>query len=215
MTLRTTGMKILASLTVFLICACATAGEYNIRQLSEQEIQQTYTQMLRDACRLADRDWHSSPIGPDVGYWGKGVSREDGGARTDGGMVLASAALIKYDDALPPAERDELLKKTAAALRYVTATHVTGTAKCTDGKPWVATENFGPGSWQSGMWAGTNAFGAWLIWDKLDTKLQKDIERMVAWEDDVLSKRRRLMDFRSTRKPRKTAGKFLAWCWGR
>ncbi len=184
-------MKILASLTVFafLLCANARGGEYNVRTLSEQEIQQTYTQMLREACRLGDRDWHSSPISPDVGYWGKGVSREDGGARTDGGMVLASAALIKFDDSLPPGERDQLLKKVAAALRYVTATHVTGTEKCTDGKSWGATKDFGPGSWQSGMWAGTNAFGAWLIWDKLDRKLQKDIERMVAWEDDVLVRR--------------------------
>lgn len=189
MNLRPYAVKLLASSLVFFGCAYAAGGEYHIRVLSEQEIQQTYTQMLRDACLLADRDWHSSPIGPDVGYWGKGVSVEDGGARTDGGMVLACGALLKYDDALSPAERGELLKKTAAALRYVTATHVTGTAKCTDGKSWGATMNFGPGSWQSGMWAGTNAFGAWLIWDKLDPKLQKDIERMVAWEDDVLVRR--------------------------
>ena len=66
---------------------------------------------------------------------------------------------------------------------------VTGTQKCTDGKPWGATENFGPGSWQSGMWTGTLAFGTWLIWDKLDPALQQPFQRVVAWECDILSHR--------------------------
>jgi hypothetical protein len=39
------------------------------------------------------------------------------------------------------------------------------------------------------MWTGTLAFGAWLIWDKLDASLQRDIQRVVAWEDDILGKR--------------------------
>ena len=82
-----------------------------------------------------------------------------------------------------------LLAKATAALRYVTATHVTGTQKCTDGKPWGATEKFGAESWQSGMWTGTLACGAWLIWDKLDPPLQQAIERVIACEDDVLAKR--------------------------
>ena len=105
-------------------------------------------------------------------------------------MVLASAALLKYDDSLSDAQRQELLAKATAGLRYMTATHITGNQKCTDGKSWGATRKFGPESWQSGMWTGTLAFGAWLMWDQLDPSLQKDVERVVAWEDDILAGRK-------------------------
>ncbi len=157
--------------------------------MSEQDVVQTYSELLRDACRHADREWKTSQLGSDTGYWGDGVSRGNQGIRAIGGMVLASATLVKYDDAHSNIERRELLAKATAALRYVTATHVTGTQKCTDGKPWGATEKFGPESWQSGMWTGTLACGGWLIWDKLDPPLQQAIERVIAWEDDILAKR--------------------------
>ena len=39
------------------------------------------------------------------------------------------------------------------------------------------------------MWTGTLAFGAWVIWDKLDPALQQAIEGVVAWEDDILTGR--------------------------
>ena len=44
-------------------------------------------------------------------------------------------------------------------------------------------------SWQSGMWTGTLAFGAWLIWDKLDPRCSNGVQRVVASEDDVLAGR--------------------------
>jgi hypothetical protein len=157
--------------------------------MSEQEVLQTYGELLRDACRVADRDWRTSSFDSAVGYWGDGVSRGNQGIRAIGGMVLACGTLVKYDDSLSESERRELLKKASAALRYVTATHITGTQKCTDGKSWGATERFGAESWGSGMWTGTLASGAWLIWDKLDAPLQQSIERVIAWEDDILAKR--------------------------
>jgi hypothetical protein len=157
--------------------------------MSEQEVLQSYGELLRDACRVAERDWRTSSFDSAVGYWGDGVSRGNQGVRAIGGMVLACGALVKYDDSLSESKRRELLKKAIAALRYVTATHVTGTQKCTDGKPWGATERFGAESWGSGMWTGTLASGAWLIWDKLDAPLQQSIERVIAWEDDILAKR--------------------------
>jgi hypothetical protein len=104
-------------------------------------------------------------------------------------MVLAGATLLKYDDSLGADERRELLRKVTAALHYVTASHRTGTQRCADGKPWGATDRFGPESWQSGMWTGTLACGAWLVWDKLDPALQQAVQRVIVWEDDVLAGR--------------------------
>lgn len=175
---------------MLLVPFCSSAKDvYQIRQLSEQEVLKTYTQLLRDACRHADRDWKSWPSNSSSGYWGNGISGGNEGIRAIGGMTLACATLLKYDAGLTDGERKELLSKATAALRYATATHVTGTEKCVDGKKWGATAKFGPESWQSGMWSGTLAFGAWLMWDKLDTSLQQGIQRVVASENDILSKR--------------------------
>jgi hypothetical protein len=163
---------------------------YQIHQLSEQDVLQTYTRLLRDACHHADRDWKSSSLDPAEGYWGNGISGGNEGIRGVAGMVLACGTLLKYDDGLSDGEHREFLAKATAALRYATATHVTGNQKCVDGKQWGATDKFGPESWQSGMWTGTLAFGAWLIWDKLEPALQQGIQRVVASEDDILSRRK-------------------------
>jgi hypothetical protein len=165
------------------------ADLYRIRELSERELLQTYTALLRDACLYADGEWKVSAFDPQAGYWGDGVGDGNGGIRTIASMLLACAALIKYDHDLDAAQRRAFFNKSAAALRYATATHRTGTQKCTDGKPWGATENFGPGSWQSGMWTGTLAWGAWLIWDQLGPALQQSFQQVVAWECDILSHR--------------------------
>lgn len=162
---------------------------YQIHRLSEKELQQTYTRLLRDACHYADRDWQIASNVPSAGYWGDGVSSGNEGIRTVVSMVLACATELKYDAGLSPDERRDFLAKATAALRYVVATHVTGTQKCPDGKQWGATEKFGPESWQSGMWTGTLAFGAWLIWDQLDPALQHQLQQVIAWEDDILSQR--------------------------
>ncbi|EEF60660.1 hypothetical protein [Pedosphaera parvula] len=177
-------------LVLLLLPFCSLAKDiYQIHPLSEREVLKTYTLVLRDACRHADQDWKSSASDPAVGYWGDGVSSGNQGIRTIANMVLASGTLLKYDDGLSEGERRELLAKATAALRYATATHVTGTQKCTNGKQWGATEKFGSESWQSGMWTGTLLFGAWLMWDKLEPGLQEGIQRVVASEDDILAKR--------------------------
>jgi len=163
---------------------------YQIHRLSEREMLQTYTQLLRDACQHAERDWKNSTFDPAAGYWGDGVSDGNAGTRTVVSMVLASATLLKYDNGLSAGQRRDLLDKATAAIRYATATHLTGTQKCSNGKQWGATPKFDRGSWQSGMWTGTLAFGAWLMWDKLDPALQQDVQRVVAWEDDILAKRK-------------------------
>ncbi len=162
---------------------------YRIRELSEREMLQTYVALLTEACIYAGGDWKVSAFDSEAGYWGDGVGDGNGGIRTVASMLLACAALIKSEDGLGTAERRGFLDKSIAALRYITATHRTGTQKCTDGKPWGATENFGPGSWQSGMWTGTLAWSAWLIWDQLEPTLQQRFQQVVAWECDILAHR--------------------------
>lgn len=164
-------------------------GLYHVHPLSEQEITQTYIQILTDACHNSDGQWKTSSFDPGAGYWGDGVSAGNEGIRTISDMVLTCGALLKYDDSLSDADRHDLLDKATAALRYICATHITGPQKCPDGKQWGATEKFGSESWQSGMWTGTFAFGAWLMWDKLDPSLRQSLERVIAWEDDILSRR--------------------------
>jgi hypothetical protein len=178
----------LLALTFLASCGTSQAQLYKIESLSESQIRDSYKQSLREAFRWADREWHFSPA-DQTGYWGNGISVGNEGIRTIGDMIFAAATLLKYDNTLSPDERRDFLAKASAALRYVTLTHNTGTQKCPDGKQWGATQKFGGESWQSGMWTGTIAFGAWLIWDKLDAALQHDIERVMAWESDILAAR--------------------------
>jgi len=160
-----------------LIPACAEAKDlYSIRTMSEQELLQTYTTMLRDACRHGDQFFTNTATDPRIGRWYTGASGEQG-IRPMCGMVLANAALLEYSDVLTQAEREEYKSKTLATLRYLVSTHVTGTQKCPDGKRWG-------NHWQSAFWGATATFGAWLIWDDLDAQLQKDVERVIAHESD-------------------------------
>ena len=181
----------IAALLASLLVVGSAPGKdpYQIHQLSEREVLKTYTGLLRDAYHHSDREWKTSSFDSAAGYWGDGVSAGNGGIRTVAGLALACGTLLKYADDLNDGERRELLAKATAALRYAAATHVTGPQKCTDGKAWGATDRFGPESWQSGMWTGPLAFGAWLIWDKLEPALQQGIQRVVASEADILAKR--------------------------
>jgi hypothetical protein len=179
-------MKLL--LIVLLFPLSVTAKDlYQIHHLSERQIQQTYALLLEDACQFADRDWTNSSFDPTAGYWGDGVSSGNEGIRTIGSMVLACGTLLKYDDSLSDSERRDLLSKSLAAIRYATTTHFTGTQKCTDRKQWGGMDRPGYKTWQSSYWAGSLAFGAWLMWDKLDPQLRQDVERVVAAQDDLLA----------------------------
>ncbi len=163
-------------LLVLLPVAARAEDVYHIRPLSERELLRTYERVITDACRYSDDQWHVSTFDPNAGHWGTGISGGNEGIRAICEMVLACGALLKYSH-LGDADRRDFMAKTTAALRYVTATHLTGTQNCTDDKHWG-------GDWQSAMWTGTLAFGAWLIWDDLDPELQKGVERVVASEAD-------------------------------
>lgn len=150
---------------------------YDVRDLSERELQQTYTSMLVDACKHSDQFWKTSSFDPAAGYWGDGANDGNQGIRAIGQMVFTCATLLKHSDAWSDVEKAAYLEKTKAAIRFACATHVTGTQKCPNGKPWG-------NSWQSAMWTGTLGFGTWLIWDQLDPQMQRDVERVIASEAD-------------------------------
>jgi hypothetical protein len=171
-------VRIMLLCQVLMMPVVAQAGEvYNIRQLSEREMQQMYTSMLRDACRHSAGFWHQSESDPKAGYWGSGVSGEHEGIRTTGNEILACGVVLKYCPDLKADERRELRERAAAALRWVVETHLTGTQKCTDGKQWG-------NNWQSAMWTANIAFGAWPIWDKIDEDLRKGVEGVITFEAD-------------------------------
>jgi hypothetical protein len=188
--LMTMTTRVLLLFLLFPFCASAK-DLYHIHRLSEREIQETYVRLLEDAIHCADRDWTNSSVDPAEGYWGAGFSGENKGIREIGSMVLGCGTLLKYDDGLGARERDDLLAKASAAIRYATATHFTGNQKCTDGRKWGGLDRPGVKSgvvqWQSSYWAGSLALGAWLMWDKLDPQLQRDVERVVAAQDDLLA----------------------------
>jgi hypothetical protein len=171
-------MKPIALFLLLLLSAVAHAEDvYDIRPLSEGELISTYENLILDACRHSDDQWHDWPVDSRAGHWGTGVSGGNEGIRAISNMVLASGALLKYSDSLTDDERRELMRKATAAVRYVVLTHKSGTQKCTDGKQWG-------GDWQSAYWAGTMAFGAWLFWEDLEPELQQGVERVIASEAD-------------------------------
>jgi len=169
---------ILSSLLLLAPVCVHASGPYQIRRLSEVELLQTYTNLLWDAVHHADQFWHEWPIDTRAGLWGTGRSDQmNEGIRAISEMIFTSGVLAKYSAAPGSPERNELVRKATAAIRYATSTHLSGTQKCTDGKPWG-------GSWQSAMWTGTLAFGAWLMWDDLAPDLRRDVERVLASESD-------------------------------
>jgi hypothetical protein len=188
---KTDWLVLIFAACVILASVSSAKDLYPIHQLSEKEVQQTYLQLLHDACFYADRNWTNSSFDSKAGYWGSGFSGEHDGIRPISSMVMTCATLLKYDDGLTADEREDLLAKTTVAIRYETATHFTGTQKCTDGKQWGGLDRPGVKTgrvqWESSYWTSHLALGAWLIWDKLDPQLQQGVERVVAAQDDFLT----------------------------
>jgi len=165
-------------LLILVLPVCAPARDlYQVHSLSEPELVQTYTRLLVDGCHHSDKFWKTAPFDSAAGYWGNGISDGNEGIRAIGEMVFVCETLLKFSDALSATEREQYQHKATAAIRYATATHLTGTQKCVDGKQWG-------NNWQSAMWADTLGFGAWLVWDELDADSRKGVERVLASESD-------------------------------
>ena len=83
-----------------------------------------------------------------------------------------------YDETIVGVSKKELLENYIfPMLRYLIATHNTGTMTTSDGKPWGD-------AWQSAHWAHMIARGSWWIWDTLPKDIQEGIRRITAHEAD-------------------------------
>ncbi|MBN2328997.1 MAG: hypothetical protein JXR73_17790 [Candidatus Omnitrophica bacterium] len=81
-----------------------------------------------------------------------------------------------YDTSIVGLKRDELLNdKIIPMMRYLVDTHITGSRKTSDGKPWGD-------AWQSAHWAHMLGRAGWWIWSDLPTDLQEGIRRVVKHE---------------------------------
>lgn len=104
--------------------------------------------------------------------------------RPNAGAVEGFAFLHRfgpYDPQIVGVSRSELLTGTLVPmLRYLVATHVTGTRPTSDGKPWG-------NAWQSAHWTQMLGRGAWFVWDSLPEDLQHGVRRVVAHEADRIA----------------------------
>ena len=86
-----------------------------------------------------------------------------------------------YDKNVVGSSREELLGKAILPMmRYVVATHVTGTRATSDGKAWGD-------AWQSAHWAQMLARAAWWLWEDLPDDLRKGVRRVTAHEADRIA----------------------------
>jgi hypothetical protein len=58
------GTRMRLGCACFLLCALVARGNdlYHIRRLSEKQLVATYTDILRDACRIGDSNWRTCGI---------------------------------------------------------------------------------------------------------------------------------------------------------
>ncbi|MCC6124357.1 MAG: hypothetical protein IT426_05320 [Pirellulales bacterium] len=83
-----------------------------------------------------------------------------------------------FDESRVGANRKELFEnKILPMLRYLAATHVTGTRATDDGKRWGD-------QWQSAHWAQLMGRASWMVWADLPPELRGAARRVVAHEAD-------------------------------
>jgi hypothetical protein len=87
-----------------------------------------------------------------------------------------------YDEKMVGVSRAGLLKGTIVPMmRYLVATHVTGSRPTSDGKKWGD-------AWQSAHWAQMVGRGAWFVWPDLPGDLRDGVRGVVAHEADRIAR---------------------------
>lgn len=86
-----------------------------------------------------------------------------------------------YDESVVGVARSRLLSETVIPMiRYLVATHVTGTRPTSDQRRWGD-------AWQSAHWAQQLGCGAWYVWDELPEDVRLGVRRLVAHEADRIA----------------------------
>ena len=140
---RLLSMRLLAPLVLFSICANAAGCQTStyvacLSRLSCKHIRRCCTTLV--GMRSANGKRHNSV--PMLRATGAMESVAETKAFAPSAVWCSPAELLLSMTTPSATPSDGAVAKATAALRYVTATHVTGTQKCTDGKPWGATEEF-------------------------------------------------------------------------
>ncbi|MBN1588791.1 MAG: hypothetical protein JW888_04685 [Pirellulales bacterium] len=141
-----------------------------------------YEVMLKGAAFCKDL-YHPWPAEPDCGYlgWG-GHGEKDINSNVRMAYLYAFLTTFgQYDEQVTGVSRDEALRRVKGVLRYLCFTHVSGSRKCTTGKPWG-------GGWHTATWSSVLGQTAWLVWDKLDEETREMTARVLAFEADRLAK---------------------------
>ncbi len=88
----------------------------------------------------------------------------------------------RYDEKVVGVSRPELLDGTIVPMiRYLVATHVTGSRPTSDGKKWGD-------AWQSAHWTQMLGRGAWFVWPQLPVDLREGVRRVAAHEADRIAR---------------------------
>lgn len=104
--------------------------------------------------------------------------------RPNAGAVRGFCFLCRfgpYEESVVGVSRSGLLRETVIPmLRYLVATHVTGTRPTGDQRSWGD-------AWQSAHWAQHLGAGAWYVWDELPEDVRAGVRRVVAHEADRIA----------------------------
>lgn len=142
-----------------------------------------YIAFLERFPTYAESEWHSGYQGDSrLGYFSNGV-HDHNQMRVLANFIFVYGLLAAEtggNRAAPQISRETLLNRVRAALRYFTATHVTGGIVCTDGEKWGAQ----PHQWLSPWVISKAVAGARMIWDELTQEETDAIRRVVVHEAD-------------------------------
>lgn len=98
-----------------------------------------YIAFLSHFPKYAERVWHDSYRGDEqLGYFGLSM-HDHNQVRVLSNCIFVYSLLATddaYDETISGVSREKLIEHALAALRYFTATHITGWLTCTDGRKW-------------------------------------------------------------------------------
>lgn len=164
----------------------ADAMAWNLPQLRNEDLRRRCNHIYEACERLARhqlslvRPWAEEPS---MALATDSKSTENF-IRPNTGIVAGLAFLHHfgpYDDGRVGLSRSGLLQtKIIPMVRYLTATHLTGTRPTGDGKRWGD-------AWQSAHWAGSLGLAAWWLGTDLPEELGGAVRRVVAHEADRIA----------------------------
>jgi len=140
-----------------------------------------YMRFLEKFPAFAEKEWHSNFRGvEDIGYFGSG-GHDDNQIRSLSNFIFVYCLLASepdYNPSVSGVSRETLIKHALDAIRYFTASHVTGEGLCADFRKWGEE----PNAWLSSWLISVVLAGANLIWDELGETEKDALKRVVVYD---------------------------------